>query len=231
MAMAFSGDLPQLDTEVASEPVVPVELDQDQQASINAVLQLAETCGYEAEHTHHVTYLAQVLFDDLQELHKLGERERFLLTCAALLHDIGWMEGQRGHHKTALRIILETPMLPFNHKDRLIIGSIARYHRGAMPKQKHDHYAALEPDERHLVDMLAALLRVADGLDRTHRGLVQDIHCTFSHKKIVIQCALAAPFPDEEAAAKAKSDLLQKVFDRKLVLKWKANHEEEGSEP
>ncbi len=226
MAITYSGDTPQTDTEEQAIIPTPPPLNEEQQSGIDAILKLAETCGYEAEHTHHVTFLADRMFDDLQELHKLGPQERYLLTCAALLHDIGWMEGQRGHHKTTLRIVLDTPMLPFDQKQRLILGSIARYHRGPMPKHKHDHYAALEPEERHLVDVLAGILRVADGLDRTHRGLVQDIRCTFSHKKIVVHCSLAAPFPDEEAAAKAKSNLLQKVFDRKLVLKWKADHKE-----
>ncbi len=225
MALIFPSKIIQVEGEEdQSIPTAFQHWSQEEQAAIEAIIALAQTCDYEAEHTHHVTFLALRIFDDLQELHKLDDHARFLLTCAGLLHDIGWLEGQRGHHKTALRIILETPMLPFDHKERLMIGSIARYHRGSLPKHKHDHYATLEPEERLLVNMLAAILRVADGLDRTHRGLVQDVHCTFSHKKIVAHCSLAAPFPDEEAAAKAKSDLLKKVFDRKLVLKWKANH-------
>ncbi len=225
MALIYSNGTPHVDIEEQQAEIAPPELSEEQRGAMDLILKLAVTCGYEAEHTHHVTYLAERMFDDLQELHKLGPQERYLLTCASLLHDIGWMEGRRGHHKTALRIILETPMLPFDQKQRLIIGSIARYHRGPMPKHKHDHYAALEPEEQHLIEMLAAILRVADGLDRTHRGLVQDIRCTFSHKKIVVHCSLTAPFPDEEAATKAKSNLLKKVFDRKLVLKWKADHQ------
>jgi exopolyphosphatase/pppGpp-phosphohydrolase len=197
--------------------LTPAEL-----VTIRAITTLSETCGYEAEHTEHVTRLALRIYDDLQSLHQLSAKERFWLLCASLLHDIGWSEGWRGHHKTGLRIILETPMLPFDHKERLMIGSVARYHRQALPSLKHDHYAALEPDERAVVDKLASFLRLADGLDRTHQGLVKDIACKYSDKKIVAHCASRTPAREEGESGREKGYLLEKVFKRKLVIRWRS---------
>lgn len=191
-----------------------------EQEKIHSALELARMCHYEPEHAHQVTFLAQRLFAELQALHQLGERQRFWLLCASLLHDIGLMQGLRGHHKTSLRIILETPILTFSHKERLLVGSIARYHRGALPRFKHDHYAALNPQERKIVNALAALLRLADGLDYAHNKAVQDVHCEVSGKKILLICAAEAPTPEEEMAARQKSDLLERVYGRKLVLRW-----------
>lgn len=118
-------------------------------------IQLAKSCNFEGRHTKHVTKLALKIFDDLHNLHKLGQKENFTLLCAGLLHDFGvHTEGPKDHHKTALNIILDNPILQFDSKTRLIIGSIARYHRGALPSTKHDYFKSLSPDEKNLVSIL-----------------------------------------------------------------------------
>lgn len=187
---------------------------------VEAVLRLAESCDYEEDHTHQVTHLALRLFDEMWALHRLGAEERFWLRCGALLHDIGWIEGQKGHHKTSLRFILDAPDLPFDERERLIVGSIARYHRRALPKEKHDHFAALSPEDQYVVTILTALLRVADGLDRTHRSVVDDLSCEISSKQIALCCDVCMyPIPEREYALK-KGDLFEHVFDRELIVTW-----------
>ncbi len=189
--------------------------------ALAAVIQLAQTCDYDASHTSQVTRLALRLFDQLQPLHNLSAAERDWLHYAALLHDIGWIEGWREHHKVALRIILETPMLPFSNKERLIIGSIARYHRKALPDLKHDHFAALSEKERQVVEMLASLLRLTDGLDSAHQRRVRDLTCKVTPKKITIRCAVQGIAVEEQKSAADRSDLMNRVFGRKIVFEWK----------
>ena len=188
---------------------------------IDKRLRLAELCRYQADHSQHVTWLALRLFDTLQPLHKLGDEERFYLQAGGLLHDIGWIEGWRSHHKTSLRIIINTPILPFNGKERLIIGSIARYHRKSLPDMKHDHYAALKEDERRVVDILASILRLADGLDSSHQGRVRDLVCSkVTNKKITLKCAAQIETKGEIRGALEKGDLMKKVFHREIEIKW-----------
>ena len=57
------------------------------------------------EHGRHVAFLADRLFDELAELHGLGKKWRRRLHLAALLHDIGFAEGRRKHHKISMRRI------------------------------------------------------------------------------------------------------------------------------
>jgi putative phosphoesterase len=187
---------------------------------LRAVLQLARDCDYEQEHTHQVTQLSLRLFDELESLHWLGTPERFWLRCAALLHDIGWIEGQKGHHKTSLYLILDAPDLPFDQRERFIVGSIARYHRGALPKDKHEHFAALSPVDQRIVTILAAILRVADGLDRTHQSVVQDLQCELTPPEVVVNCVARGNAGPEQERALDKGDLLERAFDRELIIKW-----------
>lgn len=193
----------------------------DQQHILKAAQDLARTCGYEAVHTNHVTWMALKLFDELQPLHQLNNTQRFYLECAGILHDIGWLEGWKGHHKTSLRIILRTPLLPVEHQERLIIGSIARYHTRAMPGLHHDHFASLNRADRWIVMVLSALLRLADALDRTHRCQIEDLNCTFSRRKIRLQYQAVERQRKNERAALKNSDLLKEVFNRVVVIRWK----------
>jgi putative phosphoesterase len=213
----LQGALPDLPTAEAP-PQVPEE---ESDPRVRAVLELARSCEYEAEHTHQVTRLAIKLFDDLAGLHGLGVGDRFLLRCAALLHDIGWVEGQQAHHKAALRIILNSPLLPFGERERLIIGSVARYHRKALPAATHEHYTVLTEADRRLVGMMAGILRVADGLDRTHRSLVDDFTCSVSPKKIIIKCLVHWPAEMERQAALDKGQLLESALGRHLAIEWR----------
>ncbi|MGA9398925.1 MAG: hypothetical protein WBV22_11775 [Anaerolineaceae bacterium] len=184
------------------------------------VLRLAETCSYEATHTHQVTRLALRMFNQMKSIHRLGLTEKFWLEAAAILHDIGWVDGWRGHHKSSLRIILQTSMLPFTNRERLVIGSVARYHRKALPDEQHDHYNALSFHDRQVVKVLSAILRVADGLDTSHQRLVKDVSVKCSTRKISIACFADLPIPTEQKMAEEKANLMELVFNRKVVVTW-----------
>lgn len=185
---------------------------------LKAVLDLATRCRYEREHTHQVTKLALELFDALASLHEMGSRERFWLQCGALLHDIGWTEGQQGHHKTALKLIMADPRLPLARREREMVGLIARYHRKALPSEQHTYYSHLNAADRRCVGVLGGILRVADGLDRTHGSVVQGVRCQVSKRQIAILCQVRADADIEFMTARKKADLLESVFERSVVI-------------
>ena len=192
-----------------------------QKNELKSVMKVAKQCKYDSQHTKQVTKFALEIFDDLNELHGMGAEERYYLLCASLLHDIGVnTEGSQGHHKTALKIILNTPLLRFNQKDRLIIGSIARYHRHALPSLEHDHFKALEKTDREMVAHLAGILRVADGLEYSHNLRIRTTRTTFTRNKIVIRCWVKKePYKEEIKSAIKKSDLLALSYERDVVFK------------
>ena len=125
-----------------------------------------------------MTRLSVELFHGFQSLHGRGEAALELLCCAAWLHDVGVPVDPRGHHKHALRLIMSSPMPEFSTREKGIVANIARYHRKALPKPAHAPYAALDGEEQGIVRDLAALLRIADGLDRAHFEAVQYVQAT-----------------------------------------------------
>ena len=186
-----------------------------------SAVELARTCRYDQPHAEQVTRLALRIFDELQPLHGHGSPERFLLQCAGILHDVGWIEGWQAHHKKSLAIILGASQLTFDSTSRYIIASIARYHRKALPDMKHDHYASLTEEDRQMVSRLAALLRIADGLDVSHASHVLDVQCDIKAKQVILTAiARSTQLPEEQAALK-KSDLFEREYSRKITICWR----------
>ena len=142
-----------------------------------SILQLARACNYDAEHAEHIVYLSLRLFDELAALdaHSYGERERELLNYAAIVHDIGTFLSHSNHQKHAYYLTRNSDLLGFDDKEIDIIANVALYHRKGVPKKKHVNLAELNRDERQVVSTLAAILRVAEGMDRSHLSLVQDL--------------------------------------------------------
>jgi len=190
---------------------------------IDQVLELAKSCNYEKGHSHQVTRLALKLFDVLEPLHHLDDKEKLFLESAGLLHDIGWVKGRQGHHKTARDMIIDSKILPFNQQEKVIVALVARYHRRALPQDSHKYYGDLDAQTKNKVCILSAFLRMADGLDRGHMNIVQDLSCDILAEKIILKLkANKAPNLEMEVG-KQKADLLEQVFKRELVLQWFSN--------
>jgi exopolyphosphatase/guanosine-5'-triphosphate,3'-diphosphate pyrophosphatase len=195
-----------------------MDLTLDTNSRLKAVVQFLLDCDCEAEHSLQVARLSLRLFDELEPLHRLDEEARFLLHCGALLHDIGWEYGQRAHHKSSLNMIQDSPELPFDERERLVVASIARYHRKALPKQTHQHFASLSQHDQDTVCMLAGMVRVADGLDRTHRSIVRDITCSFTNDAVILACSVAGNAFAEKEIALEKGVLLEQVLGLRLII-------------
>ncbi len=157
-----------------------------------ACIALGRSLDFEEEHSRQDARLAALLFDQTSGLHGLDDGCRDLLMCAGLLHDIGYVEGYEEHHKTAYRYIMKAKLPGLSEREKRLVANIARYHRGGRPKASHEGLAGLEPEEREIVETLGALLRLADGLDRTHTDAVKDLEVWLDGARmvVVVECPL-----------------------------------------
>jgi exopolyphosphatase/guanosine-5'-triphosphate,3'-diphosphate pyrophosphatase len=133
-----------------------------------SVFELAERCNYYPEHSQHVSRLAIGLFDQTRAIHGLTDREREWLEYAAILHDVGIHISYEGHHKHSYYLVKNGDLRGFEPDEIEAIALVARYHRQATPKRKHDGFAGLRRRTRRTVRTLAAILRLAESLDRSH---------------------------------------------------------------
>jgi len=183
---------------------------------VNAIIGVGEAYGFETNHALQVTRLALRLFDELQTLHGMGNTEKIWLRAAALLHDVGKAQDPKDHHKVAQEIIVRSSELPFRTEERVIIGLVARYHRGPLPQDDHKYFEDLDAEGRRYVRKLASLLRLADGLDKGHCDLVANLRCEIRRRRVHIR--LASREPLNIGSALSKADLFVRVFRKKAVL-------------
>ena len=133
-----------------------------------SVIELAERCGYWPEHAQQVGKLALAMFDQTRSVHGLGDRERGWLEYGALLHDVGVHISYERHHRHSYYLIKNGDLRGFDPQEIEIIALIARYHRQATPKKSHEGYGELPGPARKAVKAMAAMVRLAEGLDRSH---------------------------------------------------------------
>ena len=179
------------------------------------VIYLARRCRYPKKHSHHIAGLATSLFDQTQPLHGLGKREREWLQYAALLHDVGYLIHDRQHHKHAYYVIKNSNIPGLTAEEIEIIANVARYHRGALPGTHHLPYKALPSGHRKTLVVLSALLRIADGLDRSHFSVIQGVQVKLG-KTIRIKLDTLGESELEVWTARMRSNLFQRVFRRKV---------------
>jgi exopolyphosphatase / guanosine-5'-triphosphate,3'-diphosphate pyrophosphatase len=133
-----------------------------------SIIELGERCGYWSEHAQQVARLALSIFDQTRSVHGLGDREREWLEYGALLHDIGVHISYDRHHRHSYYLIKNGDLRGFDPQEIEVIALVARYHRQATPKKSHEGYGDLNGTLRTTVRVLSAIVRLAEGLDRSH---------------------------------------------------------------
>ncbi|KXK56156.1 MAG: exopolyphosphatase [Chlorobi bacterium OLB5] len=186
----------------------------------SSVMHLAENFRIEKEHSAHVTKLALNIFDGTRKLHKLGNTEREYLEAATILHEVGGFVSHSQHHRHSYYIIRNSEMLGFTENEKEIIANVARYHRKSHPKLKHPDFAKLSGDEQLVVRKLAAILRIADGLDRSHTSSITEIKIEQEENRIIFNITGNAENIELEIwGANSKKKLFEEVFGVEVIFK------------
>ncbi|WP_189101003.1 Ppx/GppA phosphatase family protein [Deinococcus knuensis] len=176
-----------------------------------SVLGTAERFGANLSHSRQVAALSRGLLD---ALHAAGEpvdhEDRSLLTAAGALHEVGQIVAQSAHHKHSAYLIRHAELRGFSPREIELIAQLARYHRKSVPKPSHAEFMALGAGDRARVTRLAAVLRVADGLDRSHGGAVRLGELV--RRGDGWQLTVAGATPLDLSGARDKADLWGRVF-------------------
>ena len=151
------------------------ELEQVDDLRLRSVLALLAKLGPQGPHPHHVAELSLALFDGLADRHGIDATGRELLEFAALLHDVGAVIGYDGHAEHSRYVIQYGNLRGFSEDEIAIVANVARYHGKGRPRKRDEGYARLDKAARKRVRWLSAMLRIAEGLDRSHYQLVRGL--------------------------------------------------------
>jgi exopolyphosphatase/guanosine-5'-triphosphate,3'-diphosphate pyrophosphatase len=188
---------------------------------LKAINSLFNSFPYEKEHVEKVSRLSLKIFDDLIDLHCFTGDEREYLEAASMLHEVGFGISHSSHHKHSYYIIRNSEhMVGFNFEEIEIIALVARYHRKSSPKPKHLEFNAIPLEDQMTVRKLGGILRIADGLDRSHQGIVEDISCEMQNDLVIFKVKTRKGIDPhiDVWSAQQKRDLFEEVYNKKTAF-------------
>ena len=179
---------------------------------LHSAVELGHRYQFDEQHARQVAQLSCTLYRALQDEHGLERRYETILHVAALLHELGNFVSDRMHHKHSMYLILHSELFGVSSRDRTLIALIARYHRKSTPKSDHEVFSSLPLEQRTIVSKLAAILRVADALDRGHNRRMRDIRCRVRRDELLIQIPDVDDLSLENLALKEKGGMFEEVY-------------------
>ncbi len=201
---------------IESESLPPVPDVEDKQ--LRDVFAIGRRFHYEESHALQVADLAETIFDALAPVYNLKRHNRTLLSAAALLHDVGYHISHEAHHKHSQYLIKHSEMTGFSETEKNLIANIARYHRGAMPKEKHLDYMQLSEKDRLIVAQMGALLRLAEALDRGHESHVTGMKFKLDKQNLSLKLISDKDCTVEREAIELKKDLFEAAYNCTLIV-------------
>ena len=183
-----------------------------------SVIELAERCSWDSEHSRHVAALALALFDQTKRVHGLGDKEREWLEFGSFLHDIGNHISYKGHHRHSYYLIKNGNLRGFAPEEIDMIALVARYHRRATPRADHDLIADLNRGTRERVEVLSAFLRLAETLDRSGNAVVKAVEVRERQGTLRISVQAVGDAELEMWAANQQAEVIAEALDRKIRM-------------
>lgn len=180
----------------------------------------AAACGIELDHAHQVAKLATQIYRGLSEFFELRPQDVRLLDAAARVQDVGYLINYEGHHKHSYHLVLHSHLEGFRPEEIELIANVARYHRGSEPKRKHENFRRLSSADQNRVRHMAAVLRLAGGLDRSYSQTVErvEVKCTEDLLELIVH---ASEYPETDVwAARRRTGMFEKVFDSEITIEW-----------
>lgn len=171
------------------------------------------------KHTKQVAFLCKELFGHLKGLLGLKADDLLYLQLAAYLHNIGLLINNRAHHKHTEYIINSTSFFRLTPLEVKCIACIARYHRKAHPQKTHYLYGSLALEDQLRVQKLAAILRMANALDSSHKQKIKKIDVVFNKKGMISLVAYTTGnLTLENMILSERKELFEEISGNKIYL-------------
>jgi CHAD domain-containing protein len=152
------------------------------------------------------------------EIHGLTPQRRELTETAGILHNVGFATYPEKHHTVGRDILLEHELVGMDETDQMIVACTTAFHRKKFkPKRLENEtsYTSLPPEVQQDALVIAALVRMGDGLDYSQSQTSRIGEVETSDQ--VIEVVITGPYSGEDAVrAQEKADFWHQLFDVEL---------------
>jgi len=203
------------------------ELPQGDEIRVAATMRLKLWASFldpDFAHSQRVAVLATQLFDGFDRLGLTPAtpepNPRSILLAAALVHDVGRVRHEKGHHKTSYRLVRRiAPPLGWKLSELQLAATVARFHRGALPQSRQKALRELAPEQRTLVLHLAGILRFANAFDCTRDGHVRRLQVEERGGALLIAATGYSPWTRAAEEVAGARHLLEVILRRPILVK------------
>jgi len=192
------------------------KLDKIEDLRLRSVLQLLDRFRGDEAHARHVTELSLALFDGLRREHLLDDDARRLLEYAGLLHDIGSVIRHDRHTEHSYYLIKHGGLRGLPEEEVEIVAEVARWHGKGRPKKGDAAFDLLPRKAKKTVRWLAAILRIAEALDRSQYQLVRGVTVSRAGGALTLRVQAKENARLEVWAARERVTLLARLLGREV---------------
>lgn len=186
----------------------------------SSVLQIAKRYRCNNLHNHNVAKIACQIFDKTKRIHGLKDKNRLQLEIAATLHDCGKFINMNNAALNSYSIIMSTEIVGLSHKEREEIANVVRYNSQLLPNYS-ELSGAIGDCAYMTIAKLAAILKVANAMDRSHKQKASEYSMVVKEKQLVITVDTLDDLALERGLFKDKAEFFQQVYGIEPVLKQK----------
>lgn len=187
---------------------------------ISAVRNLAERYHGYSEHTEAVLTMALTIFDAMKKVHGMGNRERLLLRTAVMLHDCGRYISLVNQSECAYQIIMSSEIIGMTHMEREIVASTVKYNSQVLPTYEL-MLDKMNQESYMIVAKLAAILKIANAMDRSHKQKFKSSKAVLRDKELVITIEATESIVLEKGLFSTFTDSFEEIFSVKPTIKEK----------
>lgn len=172
------------------------------------------------DHAEHVAKLAETMFDKWQSILRLSARDRRLLRVAALLHDIGITINYYDHARHSAYLVENARLFGLTHREQMLAAVIAGWHNGPSAKYVRNKIYSefLDQHNWQTARKLALLLSLAESLEATQLGLVQDVESYVIGSQAFLKLITTDPVSIERHAVAQHRKWFKKELGFELII-------------
>ncbi len=192
------------------------ELEQEQLSLLHSI---GRRYHYDEAHSRQVEKLAVAMFDKLGKHHGLDSHSRILLQATALLHDIGKYVSLRSHSLYSYKLIMSSDILGFSEMDKKIVALASYYHAHRLFSGNiHADVEKMSPEVMALVAKIAALVRLADAMDRSYKQKIKSCRVSVKNAVMKVDAVTREDLTIEEWTFASKASFFEEVYGLQAVL-------------
>lgn len=163
--------------------------------------------------------ITTTIFDSMKKIHGMGKRERLYLRLAAILHDCGKYISLVNIGETSYNIIMATEIIGLSHQEREIIANVVRFNHSKFDYYGQQGTGSLDRDSYLTVAKLTAILRLAGGLDRSHKQKLKGLKASLKENQLIFTVDTQADITLEKGFFRTRGEFFREVFSVEPVLK------------